>query len=497
MFFISHCLTLGDPYLGSGTLHWYTSMLPKKNSNPGGANSSPKTKSTIENQHWGSSSGSHETTRTNPASWADASEFSVDVVEDWGEWEAQGRKSRKPKQQQNTVQPDPRPSNLSGRAPNNNWHQQSHEPKKQVNSRENPWLQTSKWEADYIGPPPVIPPPLENGWQWQWQSQAGSLNRASNESKDKTQVGDPSSIREDDRSPDVEDHKFADSPSESDDLEEDSDDDLLSDGDYDSDISQKSHSELKKNKWYNKFFETMDELTVEDINDPLRQWHCPACAGGPGAIDWYKGMQPLVTHAKTKGSNRVRLHRKFAELLEEELQRRGTSAIPAGELFGKWKGLHDAVADHEIVWPPMVIIQNTLLDRNDNDMWTGMGNPELVEYFKAYEPAKARHSYGSQGHRGLSVLLFDASAIGYLKAECLHKHFMEEGRDRDTWDRRRVLFHPGGKRVLYGYLATKEDMDSFNRYCDSLFSLYSCYMYTFPHLIPFINEKGFDREHCQ
>eukprot|EP01018_Ginkgo_biloba_P024771 Gb_11727 [translate_table: standard] len=93
-----------------------------------------------------------------------------------------------------------------------------------------------------------------------------------------------------------------------------------------------------------------------------------------------------------------------------------------------------------------------------------MGNKELLEYFKGYKAMKARHAYGPHGHRGMSVLIFEDSAMGYLEAERLHKHFLEEGRERDAWDRRRVMFHPGGKRVLYGYMATKEDMEIFNRH---------------------------------
>ncbi|MBA0683133.1 hypothetical protein Goari_024808, partial [Gossypium aridum] len=46
----------------------------------------------------------------------------------------------------------------------------------------------------------------------------------------------------------------------------------------------------------------------------------------------------------------------------------------------------------------------------------------------------------------------------------LHKHFKEQGRDRDAWDHSRVPFCPGGKRQLYGYIAIKEDLDVFNRH---------------------------------
>lgn len=244
-----------------------------------------------------------------------------------------------------------------------------------------------------------------------------------------------------------------------------SDDELLGSGDDDdSDASDVSHETQKKNKWFRKFFHSLDCLTIEEVNDSSRQWHCPACHGGVGAIDWYKGMQPLISHAKTIRSKRVRLHRKLAKVLEEELNRRGAAGLNAEGMFGKWKGLGEVTNNQEIVWPPMVIIQNTLLEQDDKEMWLGMGNKELLEYFKGYKAMKAKHAYGPKGHRGMSVLIFESSAMGYLEAERLHKHFVKEGRGKDDWDRCHVQFQPGGKRVLYGHIATKEYIEIFNKH---------------------------------
>ncbi|KAL5993234.1 hypothetical protein ACLOJK_014157 [Asimina triloba] len=324
------------------------------------------------------------------------------------------------------------------------------------------------WESSYMAPPPFIPPPLQHGWQW--ASRAGSSNKAAqgnasenvqNEqntaSKFLPQHGGGSASETAGQPPD----QVSKEDDDDDELLDDSDGDPLSD-DYDSDTTQKSHETRKNNKWFKGFFEVLDKLTVEEINDASRQWHCPACHDGPGAIDWYKGLQPLMAHAKTKGARRVRLHRELAELLDEELQRRGTSVIPAGEAFGKWKGLREAAPDHLIVWPPMVIIMNTLLDKDEDEKWVGMGNQELLEYFKEYDAVKARQSYGPRGHRGIGVLIFEATALGYMEAARLHKHFIKQGTDREAWERRRVLLYPGGKRQLYGFMASKEDMDNFN-----------------------------------
>ncbi|XP_077231860.1 protein SUPPRESSOR OF GENE SILENCING 3 homolog [Tasmannia lanceolata] len=309
------------------------------------------------------------------------------------------------------------------------------------------------WESSYMAPPPAAAPPLQRGWQW------GA--RTGKQKDIMSNLIPQGSIGEDSESDNA--HNHSDDVSDADDLGVDTDDDTLND-DYDSDASQKSHETRKNTKWFRKFFEALGNFTIEQINDTMRQWHCPACQNGPGSIDWYKGLQPLMSHAKTKRATRVKLHREFSQLLDEELQRRGASVIPAGEAFGKWKGLHSTVSDHDIVWPPMVVIMNTRLEKDENDKWIGMGNQELVDYFSSYDAVKARHSYGPQGHRGMSVLIFEGSLMGYLEAERLDRHFSEQRMDREAWERHPVLFYQGGQRQLYGYMACKKDLDCFNQH---------------------------------
>jgi hypothetical protein len=122
-----------------------------------------------------------------------------------------------------------------------------------------------------------------------------------------------------------------------------------------------------KSKWFRRFFDILNKLKVEEVNSQAIRWHCPACQGGTGAIDWYQGLQPLVNHSRTIKVRRVRLHRAFAETLEEECSRRGAPLIMVGEAHGLWEGLDKKVKDHEIVWPPMVVIMNTRYEQDENE----------------------------------------------------------------------------------------------------------------------------------
>ncbi|XP_043720575.1 protein SUPPRESSOR OF GENE SILENCING 3-like isoform X2 [Telopea speciosissima] len=415
----------------------------------------------------------------------DVTDISLDSAED-GEWEVCARKSKKrggtgaakakpwgaqspgPKAwgQPDTAQKLSLASTGgTGRSPGGAWQTQVAEPRRPA-GRGNPKANSSNrgWENAYLAPLPHIPPPLQHGWQW--ANRAAGQHRASEDDQgnDKTPKLHTGSAGEDNDGSDMSSrHHPIDVDDDDEPFYDDEDDDILSD-DYDSDESQKSHETLKKSKWFKVFFDALDNLSIKQINEPLRQWHCPACKGGPGGIEWYRALQPLLIHAKTKGVKRVKLHRQFAELLDEELCSRGTSVIPAGEAYGKWKGLQQTVTDKEIVWPPIVVIMNTRLEQDENDKWIGMGNQELLDYFSSYAAVKARHSYGPQGHRGMSVLIFESSAMGYVEAERLDEHFRKEGTHREAWEHRRVLFSAGGQRQLYGFMACKEDLEIFNQH---------------------------------
>ena len=177
--------------------------------------------------------------------------------------------------------------------------------------------------------------------------------------------------------------------SDLDNVEDDSDDAFLSDGSE----TLQSHEDQKKSKCFRDFFQDLESMSDSQISEHDRQWHCPACKGGPGAIDWFRGLGPLATHARTMRSRRVKLHRMFADVLEEELRLRRTGASSGGmqgqSTFGKWKGIHDdndVAPPQMIVWPPIIVIQNTQLEQDEQ------GKVRMHTFHSNYIPHSCRNT---------------------------------------------------------------------------------------------------------
>ncbi|KAB5573059.1 hypothetical protein DKX38_000253 [Salix brachista] len=245
-----------------------------------------------------------------------------------------------------------------------------------------------------------------------------------------------------------------------------SDTDAFDDNDEsDSDPSGKDPEKTKKSTPMKEFLVILEKLAPADVNETTRQWLCPVCEGGSGATKGYQGLWALILHAKTKPGKRVKLHQELAQLLEEKLCSKLAADIPAAEVLSKCKGIRNEKKNDEIVWPPMVIITNTSLTKDENNKWIGMTSKELLDSFSSYGAImKVQHAYNWHGHRGISVLIFESSARGFLEAERLDKHFEEQGTGRYAWNHRPFYFKPNKERLLHGFMAMKEDVDYFNQY---------------------------------
>ena len=65
----------------------------------------------------------------------------------------------------------------------------------------------------------------------------------------------------------------------------------------------------------------------------------------------------------------------------------------------------------------------------------------------------------------MSLLIFHQSPEGYNESLDLGRHFRESGRGKNDWlnKRRGDIVAMDGKRPLYGWIPTMEEIDEFNR----------------------------------
>lgn len=128
-------------------------------------------------------------------------------------------------------------------------------------------------------------------------------------------------------------------------------------------------------------------------------------------------------------------------------------------------------AEATIIWPPVVIIENTKTHFDQEQrIWKGLENEEIRNFLKGFKGIQYNRVialYNRNGNRGKSIVSFPASPSGYMDAQTLCELLEHEKRGRCDWLKVAHLKDPygsgridsDGKRILYGYLANKEDME--------------------------------------
>ncbi|KAF3786154.1 Suppressor of Gene Silencing 3 protein [Nymphaea thermarum] len=139
----------------------------------------------------------------------------------------------------------------------------------------------------------------------------------------------------------------------------------------------------------------------------------------------------------------------------------------------------DAAANRDdlVIWPPLVIIQNTNTGRRKDGRMDGMGNKEMDIKLKelGFSGGKSKSMYGKDGHLGITLVKFAATPAGLKECEHLAEFFEKDNHGRRAWARVQASSSSDDdknpdlvkvdertgekKRVLYGYIGTAFDLE--------------------------------------
>lgn len=134
--------------------------------------------------------------------------------------------------------------------------------------------------------------------------------------------------------------------------------------------------------------------------------------------------------------------------------------------------------DDLIMWPPVVIIHNTITGKSRDGRMEGLGNKVMDTKLRdlGFGGGKSKSLYGKEGHLGVTLVKFGGDQAGLKEAIRLAEYFDRENHGRKIWERVQSL--PSSKddennphlvtvddqtrekrRIHYGYLGTASDLD--------------------------------------
>ncbi|KAL2509092.1 protein of unknown function XS [Forsythia ovata] len=141
---------------------------------------------------------------------------------------------------------------------------------------------------------------------------------------------------------------------------------------------------------------------------------------------------------------------------------------------------NDAAANQDdlIMWPPSVLIHNTITGKGRDGRMEGIGNRPMDSILRdlGFSKGKSMSLFSREGHLGIHVVKFPGGESGLMDALRLAEHFEKQNRGRKEWahvqsstfnkedDNNPNLVQLDAKtgekmRILYGHLATVSDLD--------------------------------------
>ncbi|KAL8265034.1 hypothetical protein R6Q59_023164 [Mikania micrantha] len=133
-----------------------------------------------------------------------------------------------------------------------------------------------------------------------------------------------------------------------------------------------------------------------------------------------------------------------------------------------------------VMWPPHVIIRNTITGKGRDGRMEGLGNKAMDMKLKdfGFTTGKSKSMYGREGHMGTTVVKFAGDQSGLKDAMRLADFFEKQKHGRGSWASVQPMFRPGNddekdpnfvkldkktgekERILYGYLGTVFDLET-------------------------------------
>ncbi|KAF4365002.1 hypothetical protein F8388_001750 [Cannabis sativa] len=239
-------------------------------------------------------------------------------------------------------------------------------------------------------------------------------------------------------------------------------------------------SELKKS--FLRFAKVINENANQRKNylenGKLSRLHCIAC--GRSSKD-FPDMHSLIMHAYNADNADLRvdhlgLHKALCVLMGWSY-----SKPPDNSKAYQFLSAEEAAANRDdlVIWPPMVIIHNTLTGKNKEGRMEGLGNKSMDSKIREFgcTGGKSKSLYGREGHLGTTLIKFSSDQAGLKEANRLAQYFDQDNRGRGAWTRLQPLTLGSKddennphlmkfddrtgekKRIFYAYLGTASDLD--------------------------------------